>query len=51
MSIQTTSIDRGWRERVRKVMSVVDQVSLGLMYSLVIAMLPVAAASVLTRTV
>jgi hypothetical protein len=51
MSFQATSIDRGWRERMRKVMSMVDRVALGLMYSLVIAMLPLTAVSVLTRTV
>ena len=50
MSFPTTFVDREWPARLRKVMSAVDRVGLGLMYVLIIAMLPISAVSVLTRT-
>ncbi len=51
MSYQANSADRAPRSRMRKVMAVVDRVGLGLMYALVIAVLPVTAVGFLTRTV
>jgi hypothetical protein len=50
MSYQATFVARG-RPALRKVMSVVDRVGLGLIYALVITVLPLSAVSVLTRTV
>ena len=51
MSDQVTSANCGRRTRLRKVMSAVDRASLGLMYALFVAMLPIAAVGFLTRTV
>ena len=51
MSSQATSADRGRRVRMRKMMSVVDRVSLGLMYALVVCVLPATAVGFLSRTV
>ena len=49
MSSHTTSANG--RARMSRIMWVVDRVGLGLMYSLVIAVLPVAAVGLFTRTV
>lgn len=51
MSLQATTAPRGGRIQMRKVMSVVDRVGLGLMYALVIAVLPLAAVGFLARIV
>jgi HD-like signal output (HDOD) protein len=51
MSSQATSADRGRRARITKIMSVVDRVGLGLMYALVVAVLPLTAVGFLNRTV
>ena len=51
MSSQATPATCGRRERMRKVMSVVDRTGLGLMYALIIIMLPVTAVGFLNRTV
>lgn len=51
MSSQTTSAEGGRHARKRTIMSVVDRVALGLMYALVIAVLPVTAVGFITRTV
>ena len=49
MSSQATATGRP--DRVKKFMSIVDKAALGMMYAIVIAVVPITAVGFLTRTV
>jgi hypothetical protein len=51
MSPKATTAISGRRDRMKKVMSAVDRVSLGLMYALFIAVLPISAVGFVTHTI